>query len=135
MFGSCCVPFSKKREMETRSDCARRRRVGLAADMQFVVKLSGECRGKWLDICFGVAMVRCTPTRERFVVAVVVSFPEILYTYRQVITANRPGPWPCHERYADKQITPKARHNSNDEVPYEKTKVLANYPGNYAILY
>ena len=52
-----------------------------------------------------------------------------------VITANRPGPWPCHERYADKQITPKARHNSNEEVPYEKTKVLANYPGNYAIIY
>ena len=39
-----------------------------------------------------------------------------------VITANRPGPWPCHERYADKQITPKARHNSNDEVPYEKNQ-------------
>ena len=45
-----------------------------------------------------------------------------------VITANRPGPWPCHERYADKQVTPKPRHNSHDEVPYEKTKVLPNYP-------
>ena len=37
-----------------------------------------------------------------------------------VITANRPGPWPYHERYADKQVTPKARHNSHDEAPYEK---------------
>ena len=71
MFGSCYVPFSKKREMETRSDCARRRRVGLAADTQFVVKLSGECRGKWLHIPFGVAAVRCTSNRERFVLAVV----------------------------------------------------------------
>ena len=71
MFGSCCVPFSKKREMETRSDCARRRRVVLAADTQYVVKLSGDCRGKWLDIRFGVAAVRCTSNRERFVAAVV----------------------------------------------------------------
>ena len=71
MFGSCCVPFSKKREMETRSDCARRRRVGLAADTQFVVKLSGDCRRKWLDIRFVVAAVRCTSKRERFVAAVV----------------------------------------------------------------
>ncbi|KAK2138670.1 hypothetical protein NP493_7354g00001 [Ridgeia piscesae] len=53
-----------------------------------------------------------------------------------VITANRPGPWPYHERYADKQVTPKARHNSHDEAPYEKkTKVLPNYPGNYTIIY
>ena len=71
MFGSCCVPFSKKREMETRSDCARRRRVGLAADTHFVVKLSGDCRGKWFDIRFDVAVVRCTSKRERFVAAVV----------------------------------------------------------------
>ena len=53
-----------------------------------------------------------------------------------VITANRPGPWPRHERYADKQVTPKARHNSRDEVPYEKkTKVLPNYPGKLTRLY
>ena len=25
--------------------------------------------------------------------------------------------WPCHERYADKQVTPKARHNSDGEEP------------------
>ena len=71
MFSSCCVPLSKNREMETRCDCARRRRVGLAADTQFVVKLSGDCRGKWLDIRFGVVAVRCTSKRERFVAAVV----------------------------------------------------------------
>ena len=53
-----------------------------------------------------------------------------------VITANRPGgPWRYHERYADKQVTPKARHNSHDKVPYEKKKVLKNYPGNYTIIY
>ena len=52
------------------SDCARRRRVDLAADTQFVVKLSGDCRRKWLDIRFGVAAVRCTSKRERFPAAV-----------------------------------------------------------------
>ena len=45
-----------------------------------------------------------------------------------VITANRPGPWPRHERYADKQVTPKARHNSRDEVPYEKNKGSSKLP-------
>ena len=35
-----------------------------------------------------------------------------------VITANRP----YHERYADKQVTTKARHNSHDEAPYEKNQ-------------
>ena len=39
-----------------------------------------------------------------------------------VITANRPGPWPYHERYAEKQVTLKARHDCHDEVPYEKKK-------------
>ena len=57
--------------METSSDCARRRRAGLAADTQFVVILSGDCRGKWLDIRFGVAAVRCTSNRKRFDAAVV----------------------------------------------------------------
>jgi len=37
--------------------------------------------------------------------------------------------------YPDKQVTAKARHNSHDEVPYEKRKVLPNYPGNYEIVY
>ena len=45
-----------------------------------------------------------------------------------VITANRPGPWPYHERYADKQVTPKARHNSHDEAPYEKNKGSSKLP-------
>ena len=52
-----------------------------------------------------------------------------------VTTANRPGPWPCPERNADKQVTPKSRHNCHVEVPYEQTKVLPNYPGNYTIIY
>ena len=52
-----------------------------------------------------------------------------------VIHANRPGLWPCHERYAGKQVTAKARHNSHDEVPYENTKVLPNYSGNYDMIY
>ena len=62
--------------METWSDCARRRRVCLA-DTQYVVKLSGECRRKWLDIRFGVAAVRFTSKRERFVVAVV----DLVYSF------------------------------------------------------
>ena len=45
-----------------------------------------------------------------------------------VITANRPGPWPCHERYADKQVTPKARHSIHDEVRYEKNKGSSKLP-------
>ena len=45
-----------------------------------------------------------------------------------VITANRPGPWPRHERYADKQVTQTARHNSHDEVPYEKNKGSSKLP-------
>jgi hypothetical protein len=45
-----------------------------------------------------------------------------------VITANGPGPWPYHERYADKQVTPKARHNSHDEAPYEKNKGSSKLP-------
>jgi hypothetical protein len=55
--------------------------------------------------------------------------------YTTVINANRPGLWPCHEGYADKQVTPKARHNSDGEEPYEKTKVAPNYPDNYEIIY
>ena len=45
-----------------------------------------------------------------------------------LITANMPGPWPYHERYADKQVTPKARHNSHDEVPYEQNKGSSKLP-------
>jgi len=52
-----------------------------------------------------------------------------------VINANRPGLWPCHERYADKQVTPKARHNTYGEEPYEKTKVVPNYLDNNEIIY
>ena len=55
--------------------------------------------------------------------------------YTTVINANRPGLWPCHEGYAEKQVTSKARHNSDGEVPYEKTKVAQNYPDNYEIIY
>ena len=55
--------------------------------------------------------------------------------YATVINANRPSLWPCHECYADKQVTPEARHYSADEVPYEKTKVVQNYPSNYKIIY
>ena len=55
--------------------------------------------------------------------------------YATVINANSPGFWPGHERYADKQVTPKARHNSHGEVPYEKTNVVPNYPYDYDIIY
>ena len=55
--------------------------------------------------------------------------------YATVSNAKRPGLWPCHERYADKQVTPKARHNSHGDVPSEKTKVVANYPDKYEIIY
>ena len=48
--------------------------------------------------------------------------------YATVITANRPGLWPCHERYSEKQISPKTRHSSHGEVPYEQTIVVPNYP-------
>ena len=41
----------------------------------------------------------------------------------------------AHERYADKQVTPTAGHKSQGEVPYEKTKVVPNYPDNYKIIY
>ena len=41
-----------------------------------------------------------------------------------MINANRPGLWPCNERYAAKQVTPKARHNSHDDVSYEKQKMF-----------
>ena len=54
--------------------------------------------------------------------------------YDTVINANRPGIWPCHERYADRQVTPKARHNSHSELPSAKTKVVPNYPDNCEIL-
>ena len=40
--------------------------------------------------------------------------------YATVINANRPGLWPCHEHYSDKQVSLKARHSSHGEVPYEK---------------
>ena len=43
----------------------------MAADTQFVVKLSGDCQGKWLDIRFAFAGVRCTSNRKRFVETVV----------------------------------------------------------------
>ena len=56
-------------------------------------------------------------------------------TCATAINDNRPGFWPCHERYADKQVTPKPRHNSDGEEPYEKTKVVPNYPDNYEIIY
>jgi len=55
--------------------------------------------------------------------------------YTTVVNANRPGLWPCHQRYADKQVTPKVRHNSDGEEPYEKTKVVPNYPDNCEIIY
>ena len=45
--------------------------IFLLTNTQFAVKLSGDCRCKWVNIRFGVAVVRCTPTRERFVAAVV----------------------------------------------------------------
>ena len=48
--------------------------------------------------------------------------------YTTVINANRPGLWPCHEGYADNQVTPKARHNSDGEEPYEKTEVAPKLP-------
>ena len=54
--------------------------------------------------------------------------------YATVINANRPGLWPCHERYADKQATPKPRYNRHGEVPNEKTKVDSNYPENYEMI-
>ena len=40
-----------------------------------------------------------------------------LIAYTTVMNANRSGLWPCHERYADKQVTPHARHNSDGEEP------------------
>ena len=46
--------------------------------------------------------------------------------YATVSNANRPDIWPCHERYTDKQVTPKAIHKCHGEVPYEKTKVVPN---------
>ena len=55
--------------------------------------------------------------------------------YATVTNANRPGLWPCHERCVDKQVTPKARHNSDGEEPYEKTKVAPSFPDNYEITY
>ena len=55
--------------------------------------------------------------------------------YTTVKNANRPGLSPYHESYADKQVTPKARHNSDGEEPYEKTKVAPNYPDNNEIIY
>ena len=55
--------------------------------------------------------------------------------YATVITANRPGLWPCHERYSDKQKSPKTRYSSHGEVPYEQTIVVPNYPDNYEMIY
>ena len=40
--------------------------------------------------------------------------------YTTVINANKPGLWPCHGRYADKQVMPKARHNSDGEDHQQK---------------
>ena len=31
-----------------------------------------------------------------------------IIAYATVMNANGPGRWPCHERNADKQVTPKA---------------------------
>ena len=59
----------------------------------------------------------------------------VTIAYTTVINANRPGLWPCHERYANKQETPKARHNTDGEEPYEKTKVVLNYLDNNEIIY
>ena len=56
-------------------------------------------------------------------------------SYATVINANRPDLWPCHERYSDKQVTPKARHTSHGEVPYERTIVVPNYIDNYEMTY
>ena len=39
--------------------------------------------------------------------------------YATVINANRPGIWPCHERYADKQETPKANNNNRKQYNYD----------------
>ena len=55
--------------------------------------------------------------------------------YTTVINANRPDLCPCHEGYAEKQVTSKTRHNSDGEVPYEKTKFAPNYPDNNEIVY
>ena len=55
--------------------------------------------------------------------------------YATVVNANRPGLCPCHERYADKQVTPTAAHKSQGKVPYEKTKVVPNYPDKYETIY
>ena len=44
--------------------------------------------------------------------------------YATVINANRPGLWPCHGRYADKQVMPNARHSSDGEEPYVKQKLF-----------
>ena len=41
---------------------------------------------------------------------------------------NRPGLWQCHERYADKQVTPKPRHCSHGEMPYEKRNSFSKLP-------
>ena len=55
--------------------------------------------------------------------------------YATVIIANRPAIWPCHNRYPDKLVTPKPRHNSDGEEPFEKKKVIPNYSDNYEIIY
>ena len=49
------------------------------------------------------------------------------YTH-SIQLANRPDLWPCLEHYADKQVKSKARHNSHDEVPYEKSKCCSKLP-------
>jgi len=58
-----------------------------------------------------------------------------IIAYSTVINANRPGLCTRQERYADKQLMPKARHNSDGEEPQEKTKVVPDYPNNYEIIY
>jgi hypothetical protein len=55
--------------------------------------------------------------------------------YATVINANRPGLWPCHEHYSDKQVSLKARHSSHGEVPYEKKTIVPNYTDNYEMTY
>ena len=55
--------------------------------------------------------------------------------YATVINADRPGLWPCHDRYADKQVTPKARHTSLGKSVIRENKVVPNYPENYEITY
>ena len=48
-------------------------------------------------------------------------------TYGTVVNANRPGLWLCHDRYADKRVTPTAKHNSQGEVPYDDGVIQSSH--------